>query len=262
VIIFVISRTGNSVSLWALCYSGNIINPALASTSDVLAKSEAIQKYKRYYSDYTQEELKYIQQYRDASRNIKGSLGDQIVERAIWYMENGYMVYGHGYNSYQKKGIVDCSEYTKLVYGDFGFNITDVARKYGSVGTRIEGVYPEKVNGKWRLKGTENLRPGDILTWWAKDSKGNKYISHVAIYMGMINGQPAVIGTRSQGNPTAIGIVNNFSYWWGSNFFTAQRVLPEGSWTPGQVPKGHEAKPPVIPESYVLPPQKRIVIPK
>ncbi|WP_018131650.1 NlpC/P60 family protein [Effusibacillus pohliae] len=239
-----------------------LTNPASATTSDVLTRSEAIAKYKKYYADYQKDELVKVQQYRDAYRNIRGSVADQVIERAIWYMDNGYMVYGHGYNSYQTKGLIDCSEFTKLVYGDFGFNITDVARNYGSVGTRITGVYPKKVNGKWKLEGTENLLPGDILTWWGRDSNGKKYIRHVAIYMGMINGQPAVIGTRSDRNPTAIGIVNDFRYWWGSNFFTAQRILPEGSWTPGKTIPGHEAKPPVIPNTYVLPPQRPVVKPQ
>lgn len=77
-----------------------------------------------------------------------------------------------------------------------------------------------------------------------------------------LNGQPAVIGTRGDGNPTAIGIVNNFNYWWGSNFFSAQRVLPEGAWTPGKTIPGQTAKEPMIPQKYVLPPQKKVVLPK
>lgn len=193
-------------------------NSAFASTDTVLTTQQAITKYNTYYNDYVNNELVKVQQYENLNQNIKGSLADQIVERAIWYMNNGYMVYGHGTNSYQQKGIVDCSAFTRLVFGDFGFNITGAARNYNTVGTQINGVKPVQTNGKWSLQGTENLRPGDILTWWAKDSNGNKYISHVAIYMGMMNGQPAVIGTRGDGNPTAIGIVNDFRYWWGSKF--------------------------------------------
>ncbi|GAX91789.1 hypothetical protein EFBL_3480 [Effusibacillus lacus] len=232
----------------------------MAAHDNTLSRSEAIAKYKKYYDDYQRDELVKVKQYRDNYQSMNGSLADQIIERAIWYMENGYMVYGHGYKSYEKKGLVDCSEFTKLVYGDFGFKISEVARKYDEVGSKVSGVYPKKVNGKWKLEGTENLRPGDILTWWKKDNNG-KYIGHVAIYMGMLNGEPAVIGTRGDGNPTAIGIVNNFDYWWGEHFFTARRVLPDGSWTPGKTITGHEDKGPVIPKSYVLPPQRPIVMP-
>ena len=235
------------------------LSPAFAGAS--MTRNEAIAHYNKYYDAYAKDELVKIQQYRTAYSSIKGSLADQIVERAIWYMENGYMVYGSGYKAYATEGIVDCSNFTSLVYGDFGINLTTTARKYNTVGTRINGVSSKKVNGYWTLQGTQNLLPGDILTWWAKDKNGNKYISHVAIYIGMLNGQPAVIGTRSDGNPTAIGIVNDFRWWWGSNFFSAQRVLPEGSWTAGKNSPGYAVNAPVIPANYVLPPQKPIVMP-
>jgi len=224
-----------------------------------LTTEQAIAQYNRYYDAYTKDELVKVRQYREAYANIKGSLADQIVERAIWYMENGYMVYGHGRKAYAQTGIVDCSNFTSLVYSDFSYTIPTAVREYGTVGTRVEGVYAKKSGKYWTLQGTENLRPGDLMTWWAT-SNGQKYISHSAIFMGMINGQPAVIGTRS-GNPTAIGIVNDFRFWWGSNFFSVQRVLPEGSWTPGTVINGHAAKSPVIPKNPILPPQKPVIMP-
>lgn len=230
-------------------------NPVDAA-SKVLTRSEAIKKYQTYYDDYQKDELVKIAQYREKYSHIKGSLADQIVERAIWYMENGYSVYGHGYKSYEKYGILDCSEFTMLVYKDFGFNISEVSAKYDSVGQKVEGVEKVKDGKYWKLVGTENLRPGDILTWQQDD-----HISHVAIFMGMVNGQPLVIGTRSEGNPTALGTVNDFRYWWGEKFHSARRVLPEGSWTPGKAIPGHEDRGPVIPKSYVLPPQKPVVMP-
>lgn len=248
-----------TVAVAAITISSMLLAPAFASAS--LTTSQAIVNYKQNYDSFTKDELQKIDQYRSTYSNSKGSLADQIVERAVWYMNNGYMVYGGGYKAYATEGIVDCSNFTSLVYGDFGFAITTAARNYGSVGSNVQGVYAKQVNGYWTLQGTENLRSGDIMTWWKKDSNGNKYIGHVAIYMGQLNGQPAVIGTRSAGNPTAIGIVNDFRWWWGENFFSVQRVLPEGSWTSGQVIAGHTAKVPVIPTHYVLPPQHPVEMP-
>ncbi|MFC4766394.1 hypothetical protein [Effusibacillus consociatus] len=245
------------LSLLAFGMAASIASPVSAAHNGTMSPSEAIEKYNKYMDDYQRDELVKIRQYREKYKSIDGSLADQVIERAIWYMENGYMVYGHGVDSYRRNGIVDCSEFTKLVYGDFGFKMTEVARKYNSVGERVDGVYARKVNGKWQIQGADKLRPGDILTWWKKDENG-KYIGHVAIFMGMLNGEPVVIGTRGDGNPTAIGIVNNFDYWWGEHFYTARRVLPEGAWTPGRTIPGHEAKDPVIPEKYVLPPQRKV----
>jgi hypothetical protein len=226
-----------------------------------MTTEEAISKYKVNYEGYVKHELVKVEQYREAYKSIRGSLADQVIERAIWYMDHGYAVYGSGCNSYHSHGVVDCSGFTKLVYGDFGFELTGVAKKYDKVGTRVEGVYPKEVNGYWHLERVETLLPGDILTWWKERSDGSRYIGHVAIYMGHINGKPAVIGT-AKGAPTAIGIITSFKRWWGKHFYTALRILPEGSWTPGKVIAGHEDKGPVIPKGYVLSPQNPIVMPK
>ena len=99
------------------------------------------------------------------------------------------------------------------------------------------------------------------MTWYRFDASGQKYISHVAIFIGMLNGQPAVIGTRSDGNPTAIGIVNDFRYWWGEYLFAVRRVLPDGAWGPDQVLSGHEDTGVVIPKQYVLAPQRPVPLP-
>ncbi|MTV50104.1 hypothetical protein GJ688_14095 [Heliobacillus mobilis] len=223
--------------------------------------SQAIAKYKEYSDDYQKDEVTKVAKWRQSYASIDGSLADQLVERAIWYMDQGYMVYGHQYKGYKDYGIVDCSNFVSLIYGDFGFDITTTAKNYGTVGKRVTGVYAAKEGKYWTIKGTENLRPGDIFTYWKTDSNGKKYISHVSIYMGMIDGQPAVIGTADSKNPTAIGIVNDVRYWWGSNLFTVQRVLPESSWTPSKTIAGHTAKAPVIPKKYQLPPQKPVIMP-
>lgn len=225
-----------------------------------MTTDEAVAKYKANYEDYFKNELVKVDQYRKTYRNLKGSLADKVVERAIWYMNHGYMVYGHGLNSYHSDGVVDCSGFTKLVFGDFGFGLTGVSKRYESIGTKVDGVNHKLNDAYWSLEGVENLRLGDILTWWKQRPNGTYYIGHVAIYMGHIDGNPTVIGTTS-GTPTAIGIISSFKRWYGKNFYNAQRILPEGSWTPGVEIAGHEDKGPVIPERYVLPPQNPIIMP-
>ncbi len=226
-----------------------------------LSPEEAIAKYKEKYQSYVELELVKVAQYRELSKGIRGSLADQVIERAIWYMDHGYIVWGNGWNSYHSHGVADCSNFMKLVYGDFGFELTGVAKKYDQMGTRIKCVYPMKVGRFWHLEGLENIRPGDLLTWWQDRKDNSRFVKHVAIYMGQIEGSPAVIGT-TQGAPTAVGINNKFRRWWGKCFYTAQRILPEGSWTPGKIIAGQEDRGPVIPREYVLPPQKPIIMPE
>ncbi|WP_157663849.1 SH3 domain-containing protein [Sutcliffiella horikoshii] len=246
--------------IFSLIIQPKQINAALPVTP-LYTTEQAIELYNQNLADYESNERLLINQYREKYGHLENSLAGKVIERAIWYMENGYSVYGHGLLSYHYHGVMDCSEFTKLVFGDFNFIITDVSRNYATVGTPVEGVKPINIDGKWKLEGMENLRIGDILTWWDFEEDGTKYISHVAIYMGELNGQPAVIGTAPD-NPTALGIINNFDYWFGENLFSVQRVLPEGSTDPTKEFSKHIEKEPVIPESYVLPPQNEIIIPE
>lgn len=217
------------------------------------SKSEALAKYNKYIEadSYVKDELYNVADFRSKYASLKGTLAYRVVERAIWYMENGYFIYGHGYKAYGKYGYEDCSGFTSLVFGDFGYSITESSRSYDSIGTKVAGVGKKKVDGKWQLTGIENLQIGDILTWQESD-----HISHVAIYMGTNRaGQPVVIGTRGDGNPTALGTVDSWSYWWGEKFHSARRVLPNAALS-GMA--GKTEKPPVIPQSYILPPQKTV----
>ncbi|WP_064745660.1 C40 family peptidase [Paenibacillus sp. UNC451MF] len=225
----------------------------IASANASYTTSEAIAKYKKYINadSYVKDELYNVADFRSKYANVSGSLAYKIVDRAIWYMENGYFVYGHGNDAYGKYGYEDCSGFTRLVFGDFGFNITGTSANYDSVGTKVAGVGKKKVNGKWQLTGVENLKIGDILTWQQDD-----HISHVAIYMGTNrDGEPVVLGTRDDGNPTGLGTIDSWSYWWGEKFHSARRVVPAAGFT-GMAGKTVSA--PVIPSSYVLPPQKAI----
>lgn len=228
-------------------------------------EEEAEFYYSKYYNDYKNDELKLVDQYRKANAAIKNSTVDRLVERAFWYMENGYIVYGSGKDSYLNYGLADCSEFVSLVYGDFGYSLTDVAKDYDSVGTKVNGVYATKTSdGKYfAIGGADKLRIGDILTWANKpDKDGNRTeITHVAIYIGIYNGQPAFIGTVDQDkgrNPTAIGIINDLRFSWGENFKSARRVLPSNASIYNYQLPDHKQQPPVIPKSRVLQPPKDV----
>jgi peptidoglycan hydrolase-like protein with peptidoglycan-binding domain len=190
--------------------------------------------------------------------NFDGSLAQTLVGRAIWYMEYGYMKYGD--TKYPTTGYIDCSNFVSLVYKDFGYSITSAAKNYGSVGEKVQGVYAEKIPGtsKYTLAGLEKLKPGDIFTFWNSDAPARTHIGHVAIYMGVVNGKPCIINTCS-GNPTAIGIINDFSYWYGSSLIEVRRVLPTSAYVAGN--KITDLGP-VFPAIYQIKPDKPIIMPK
>jgi len=232
---------------------------SLESTSVIIAASDA-DKYIQNYQDNYPAYLKNDKVLADAFlADYNNSEAQALVARAIWYMENGYMIYGH--TKYWDTGFVDCSNFVSLVYKDLGYAITSASKNYNQVGTKIDGVYSRKIAGstKYELVGTEKLRAGDIFTFWAEDSDGSgTHIGHVAIYMGEINGQPAVIQTNAD-KPTAIGIRTDFRYWYGEHFSEVRRVLDDSSQFPG---KTWEASAPVIPAIYQLPPQQSIIMPE
>lgn len=174
-----------------------------------------------------------------------------LVGRAIWYMNYGYMVYGH--KKYWDTGYIDCSNFVSLVYKDFGYNITSAARKYNTVGRPVSGVYSKRQSGsttKYMLVGVDKLKPGDIFTFWKEDSAGKRYIGHVAIYMGKLNGKPTIIHTV-KGYPTAIGITTSFTYWYGEHFNGARRVLGTAAYSSKTA---YNATGPVIPAKYQMRP--------
>jgi len=239
------------IALLVLCLAvlagvGGFVAPGISADTT----SEYISKYQNNLEAYQQHEVPLVNSFR---ASYDGSLAHQIVARAIWYMENGYMVYGH--SNYVKDGMVDCSNFTSLVYKDFGINIPSASRSYDSVGVKVPGFYSKLQPGstkKYMLVGVENLKPGDLFTYWKTDSKGERYIAHVAIYMGLIDGKPCIIHTIS-GRPTAIGITNSFTWWYGEHLLEARRVLPDSAYVPNK---------PVIPQTYQLPPQQPVVMPQ
>lgn len=240
--------------LMTFIFAISLITVLSPDASAATSSSTYIKRYKANYSAYAQNELPIVKAFK-AQDN--GSLANDIVTRAIWYMENGYMIYGH--SKYPTTGFIDCSNFVSLVYKDFGYEVTSAARKYNTVGTKVSGVYSKRQTGssKYMLVGIDNLKPGDIFTFWKTDSDGNRYIGHVALYMGKINGQPTIIQTVS-GRPTAIGITNSFSYWYGEHFAGARRVLDSSA---QQARIQLKVPSPVIPLKYQLPPQNPIVMP-
>ncbi|MGE5453856.1 MAG: NlpC/P60 family protein [Methylocystaceae bacterium] len=215
-----------------------------------------------YPADYAQKVAHYDQHEKPIldimrTRYTGGSLAEAIGSRAMWYMQYGYTVYGH--SLYAQTGYIDCSQFVSRVYADFGYTITGASRKYTTVGTVVSGVYAQKLStGKYTLVGVDKLRVGDIFTFWAKDSNGDKYISHVAMYIGKPNGIPTIINTVT-GHPTAIGFVDNFSYWYGSNLYDVRRVLPANAYYKGGA--AINDKGPVIPAVYQMP-IGQVILPK
>ena len=178
--------------------------------------------------------------------NYDGSPADKIVGRAMWYMEYGFMKYGH--TKYPTTGYIDCSNFVSLVYKDFGYPVTSACRNYNQVGKKVTGVYVK--NGV--MYGTSKLKPGDIFTF-----QRTTYISHVAMYVGMYKGKPCFIGT-TKGFPTCIGIVRGFDNWYGDQFHSVRRVLPDSAFksTTKITDKG-----PVIPAQYQIQPTRTIIMP-
>lgn len=242
-----------SLVMFFLIASGldnKIVAQAASNTDDY------IQSYAEYYPAYVKNDKVLADAFL---AEYDYSEAQALVARAIWYMENGYMIYGH--TKYWDTGFIDCSNFVSLVYKDFGYTITSASKKYNQVGKKIDGVYTRKISGssKYELVGTEKLKPGDIFTFWTNDSDGNgTHIGHVALYMGEINGQPAIIQTNSE-RPTAIGIRTDFRYWYGEHFVEARRVLDESAQSPDHP---WQASLPVIPAVYQLPPQNPVIMPE
>ncbi len=218
------------------------------------ATSAVTSPYKSKDSQYNSHEKLIVDSYR---ASYDGSLAQALVGRAIWYMEYGFMKYGH--SKYPTTGYIDCSNFVSLVYKDFGYSITSAAKNYNQVGTKVAGVYSKKMPGssQYTLVGIEKLKPGDIFTYWNSDAPANTHIGHVAIYMGKVNGKPCIIGT-CKGRPTAIGIIDSFSYWYGSALIEVRRVLPNSAYVPGGKINDNG---PVIPTKYQINPDQPVIMP-
>ncbi len=222
--------------------------PAQAVTAKKVEQETVMPKKTDQEATNKKPDLPQVKAFREIYND---SPAHALVGRAIWYMNYGYMVYGH--KKYWDTGYIDCSNFVSLVYKDFGYTITSAARKYNTVGKPISGVYSKLQPGstkKYMLARIDKLKPGDILTFWKEDSKGERYISHVALYMGKLNGKPTVIHTV-KGYPTAIGITTSFTYWYGEHFNGARRVLGTSAYSSKTA---YSDKKPVIPAKYQMTP--------
>lgn len=231
--------------------------PVLAvDVVDTVPGDDAVEVQTDGTAIYAPKEDALIAQYRTM---YTGSLADKIVGRGLWYMVYGFTKYGH--TQYATTGYIDCSQFTSRVYKDFGYSITGVSRYYNTVGKSVPGVYSQLQPGsttKWMLVGTENLKPGDILTFWKDSPTLGRHIGHVALYVGVINGKPTVVMTVS-GRPTALGMTDSFTYWYGEHFQEARRVLPDSAYVPESAITGNS---PVIPAVYQIAPTYPIIMPK
>jgi hypothetical protein len=228
----------------------------VATVNATSSSEDYVEIYEEYYPEYLENDQVIADEFLATYNN---SEAQALVARAIWYMENGYMIYGH--SKYWDTGYIDCSNFVSLVYKDLGYEIPTASKDYDQVGEKIAGVYSRQIAGstKYELVGLQNLRPGDIFTFWKADTDGSgTHIGHVAIYVGEVDGNPTVIQTNTD-RPTAIGIRTEFRYWYGEHFEEARRVLDDDSQDPG---KEWEASSPVIPDVYQLTPQNPILMPQ
>lgn len=213
------------------------------------ASAQALTASSSSLAHYDKDEKPVVDDFRNS---YSKTLANSIVGRAIWYMEYGFIVYGH--SKYASTGYCDCSQFVSMVYRDFGYSLTTASRNYNTVGKAVSGVSCR--NGV--IYGTENLKPGDIFTFWTTENTGSWHIGHVATYIGNIGGKPRIIGTL-QGNPTAIGILTNLPGWYGDHFAGVRRVLPASAYQTGN--KISE-KGPVIPSVYRMVKFTKVVLPR
>ncbi|NLW91368.1 MAG: C40 family peptidase [Syntrophomonadaceae bacterium] len=229
-------------ALLTICLMGAVIIAVPPQAQALSASSTSLANYRR-------DEKPIVDAFRSS---YKKTLANSIVGRAIWYMEYGFIVYGH--SKYATSGYCDCSQFVSMVYKDFGYSITSASRNYNTVGRAVTGVSCR--NGV--LYGADKLRPGDIFTFWTTANTGKRHIGHVAIYIGKINGKHRIIGTL-KGNPTAIGILSSMSGWYGDHFNSVRRVLPDSAYQTGRTIKD---KGPVIPSRYRMTKFTRVIMPR
>lgn len=125
------------------------------------------------------------------------ALASRIIERAKSLQ--GITHYEYGVN--QAPSLMDCSAFTKYVYGKEGISL-----RWGTRYQKDAGTYVSK----------SNLKPGDLVFFRVGSSTS---IGHVGIYMGngqMIHNSPSADGVQ---------IISITSGYWEDRYVTARRVL-------------------------------------
>lgn len=121
----------------------------------------------------------------------------KVIERAKSL--TGITHYEYGTN--QAPTLMDCSAFTKYVFG-----LEGVSLRWGTRYQKDQGVYVSK----------SNLKPGDLVFFRVGSSTS---IGHVGIYMGngqMIHNSPSADGVQ---------IISITSGYWADRYVTARRVL-------------------------------------
>jgi cell wall-associated NlpC family hydrolase len=121
----------------------------------------------------------------------------RVIERARSL--TGITHYEYGVN--QAPSLMDCSAFTKYVFGQEGISL-----KWGTFNQKDAGTYVSR----------SNLKPGDLVFFRVGSSTS---IGHVGIYMGngqMIHNSPSADGVQ---------IISITSGYWEDRYVTARRVL-------------------------------------
>ncbi|WP_438444565.1 C40 family peptidase [Gorillibacterium sp. sgz5001074] len=121
----------------------------------------------------------------------------KVIERAKSL--TGITHYEYGVN--QAPTLMDCSAFTKYVFGQEGITL-----RWGTAYQKDAGVYVSK----------SNLKPGDLVFFRVGSSTS---IGHVGIYLGngqMIHNSPSADGVQ---------IISITSGYWADRYVTARRVL-------------------------------------
>jgi cell wall-associated NlpC family hydrolase len=124
-----------------------------------------------------------------------------IADRVIHHANNLIGVTKYKYGSNLPPTLLDCSSFTKFVFGIEGVNLKWGTRYQKDAGTAVS---------------RSNLQKGDLIFFWTSSS-GN--IDHVGIYIGdgkIIHNTPSLNG---------VGISSITSGYWNTHYVSARRVL-------------------------------------
>jgi cell wall-associated NlpC family hydrolase len=133
-----------------------------------------------------------------APQQGSSSRADQVLADAMALI--GKVDYQYGVN--RAPSVMDCSAFTKYVFGKEGISL-----KWGTKYQKDEGTYVAK----------SDLQKGDLVFFRVGSSTG---IGHVGIYIG--NGQMI---HNSPSNKGGVGITSITSGYWKDRYVTARRVL-------------------------------------
>ncbi|MFC0216209.1 C40 family peptidase [Paenibacillus chartarius] len=133
-----------------------------------------------------------------APASTSSTKADQVISNARSLL--GKVTYEYGTNNAPR--VMDCSAFTKYVFGQEGISL-----RWGTRYQKDAGSYVSR----------SNLQKGDLVFFRVGSSSG---IGHVGIYIG--NGQMIHNSPSNQGG---VGITSITSGYWADRYVTARRVL-------------------------------------